>query len=226
MKNGGMEDNQIVQSLQQRGVSPREINDALNQAQIKKAVMGGDNQDNTQMQPSIMQTPLPEYGSGEGEQNQGFYAPQTQEVSPQGYSSPAAGGYSQQNYESYAPYNPSSGGMDTETMIEIAEQVFAEKISNIQRQLQELNEMKSLTQARIENVSIRLRKIETIIDKLQITILEKIGSYGQDLGSIKKEMSMIEESFSNIIPSARKHEEISYLPKKTEKKSQGRISKK
>ena len=40
MKQQGFADNDIVNSLQQRGVSPSEINDALNQSKIKSAVAG------------------------------------------------------------------------------------------------------------------------------------------------------------------------------------------
>src|SRR3989344_7907181 len=72
LKNQGYSDQQIISGLRQQGVSPREINDALSQAQIKMAVSPGrryrnQNQmpdDNTEeqeamqgMQPSIMQNP-------------------------------------------------------------------------------------------------------------------------------------------------------------------------
>jgi hypothetical protein len=41
--------------------------------------------------------------------------------------------------------------------------------------------------------------MENVFDKLQITILEKIGSYGQNLENIKKEMEMMQNSFSKIV---------------------------
>ena len=41
--------------------------------------------------------------------------------------------------------------------------------------------------------------MESIIDRLQASILEKIGSYGQDLDSMRKEMSMMQNSFGKMI---------------------------
>ena len=38
------------------------------------------------------------------------------------------------------------------------------------------------------------------MDKLQLAILNKIGSYGKTLESIKKEMSMMQDSFGKALP--------------------------
>ena len=40
MKSQGMSDQQIIQTLQQQGIPPKDIQDALGQAQIKTAVAG------------------------------------------------------------------------------------------------------------------------------------------------------------------------------------------
>ena len=85
-------------------------------------------------------------------------------------------------------------------MIEIAEQVFAEKIRKIQKQLEDLNEFKTLADTKLTHATNRLRRIEETIDKLQMAILEKVGSYGRGLDSIKKEMSMMQDSFSKTLP--------------------------
>jgi len=52
MKEQGIPDNQIANKLQEQRVSPKEINDALNQSKIKNAVS-----DTEGMQPSIMNAP-------------------------------------------------------------------------------------------------------------------------------------------------------------------------
>ena len=85
-------------------------------------------------------------------------------------------------------------------MIEIAEQVFAEKMRKMQKQLEDLNEFKTLAETKLTNTTNRLKRIESTIDKLQIAILEKVGSYGRGLDSIKKEMSMMQDSFSKTLP--------------------------
>lgn len=188
LKNQGMGDEQIINTLQQQGVSPNEINTALSQAQIKNAVTAEQAQAG-QEQYAPAQTPM------------------TQEIQPtqDQYAQPEAQGYTPQ--EEYYPqegydqgYPPQQGaGFDSDTIIEIAEQVFTEKIKKIEKQLNELNEFKTLTQTKVQNIDERLKKIETMIDKLQITILEKIGSYGQNIESIKKEMGMMQNSFGKMI---------------------------
>ena len=195
MKNQRIPDEEIVSKLQEQGVSPREINDALNQSQIKNAVY------EEETMPG--QPPTPE------EQNKGDYLPQNQEMpelprtnqetySPQTQEySPEQGNYSQDNYG-----YPQETGVDSNTMIEISEQVFSEKIKKIQKQVEILNEFKTLGMTKIDNTSDRLKRIETTIDKLQIAILEKIGSYGENIEGIKKEMSMMQDSFGKVVNQA------------------------
>lgn len=192
MKNQGYSDQDVINELSQQGVSPREINDALKQAQIKNAVSGTDQG----MQPSMMEggeeipapsanqyqpatqeqtyAPAPEQAYAPQEQQQQYYAPEA-----------AVGGY--------AP------GIDTDTVMEIADQIFSDKIKKVQTQMDATSQAAILLQTKFDNLSERLKKIETIIDKLQISILEKIGSYGQNLENIKDEMSMMQDSFSKMV---------------------------
>ena len=75
MQNQGIPNEDIVRNLQEQGISPKEINDALSQAQIKSAVSSE------------------QYGVPSPE---GMYSPSTQEANPpnvdvsQEYSSPLA----------------------------------------------------------------------------------------------------------------------------------------
>ena len=104
-------------------------------------------------------------------------------------------GYMPQQEEGYS----TSGIGDTDTIIEITEQVFSEKIKTIQKQVEDLNEFKVLAQTKIDNISDRLKRIELTIDRLQAEILEKVGSYGRGLEGIKKEMGMMQQSFGKIV---------------------------
>ncbi|MCK5044000.1 hypothetical protein KAR52_03305 [Candidatus Pacearchaeota archaeon] len=213
MKKQGVGDEEIVGTLQQGGISPKEINEALSQSQIKSAVGGP--QKTEEMESSIMeQTPPSPQPTQEG------YAPKTQEISEQEMYAPQSE-YAQQEYypeEGYEDY--SQEGTNTDTMIEIAEQVFSEKMKKITKQLADLNEFKTLAQVKIENSVERLKRIETIIDKLQISIIEKVGSYGQNLNSIKKEMSMMQDSFGKVVNQAVRKNHIVHQthPKKISKK--------
>jgi len=137
-----------------------------------------------------------EHDSGE------FYAPQPNEE----LEAPRYGDYSQEEYSPQEGYEESGGGnYDTNTLIEIAEQVFLEKIKKEQKQIGSLNEFATLAETRISNDHERIKKIEGIIDKLQAAILEKIGSYGKNIDSIKNEMGMMQESFEKMVPQVHEH---------------------
>jgi len=136
--------------------------------------------------------------------------------------------YMPQEYSPQQEYEPTSGISDTDTIIEITEQVFFEKIKTIQKQVEDLNEFKVLAQTKIDNISDRLKRIELNIDRLQAEILEKVGSYGRGLEGIKKEMGMMQQSFGKIVNTVaeKKHKHtpsIAHTPrhkikKKTSKK--------
>jgi hypothetical protein len=196
MKKQGSSDEEIIGTLTRQKVSPREINEALKQAQIKSAVSDLEDAD---MNPSPT---LDEAPSPQDYVPQESYAPATQkEYVPQEV------GYSQEG--SYAPAEQqeayggeyASGGVDTDTVMEIASQIFSERIKKIQLMVEENAEATIVLQSKIENISERLKKIETTIDKLQMAILDKVGSYGNNLEGIKKEMSMMQDSFSKMLSS-------------------------
>jgi len=201
MQNQGQTEGQITTTLKENGVSPQEINDALNQSRIKNAVSHEEYppqqiQKNHYTPQAREQTYVPQ------ESDEQIYVPQPieQEYIPQMEQEyvPQKTQYQpepvQQNY-----YEGSSGGgYGTDTMVEIAEQVFQEKATKMQNQLDNLNEIKTLLKSTVENISERLQRIETTIDKLQISILDKVGSYGENLNSIKKEMSMMQDSFGKM----------------------------
>lgn len=228
MKGQGMSERDIINQLSQSGVSPREINDALRQAQIKQAIS---NSDEEEMQPPMGEmSPVSDgevytpqyYKQPEYPAQQEAYPPQ-EEYAPQQeqYYTPGEG-YEQQ----YA------AGIDTDTIMEIADQVFSDKIKKVQKQLDNATEVSTLLQTKVENISERLKKIETIIDRLQIAILEKVGEYGKNLGEIKKEMSMMQDSFSKMISPSRteRRKEKEEFPneeaEEIQEKPQRKISKK
>lgn len=218
MKKQGIADEEIVNNLSSQGVSPREISDALKQAQIKNAVSSTDDMGD-EMQPSMMpegEVPSPnaeEYQPTQYQPQQNYqqdynqqYTPSVQEeYAPQQYQPQQQQYYPQENY---AP----SAGSDTDTIIEIADQLFSEKIKKFQNQIDSTSEASTLLQTKLENVSERLKKIETMIDKLQIAILEKVGSYGQNLESVKKEMSMMQDSFSKMVSPQKQTETKKQIP--------------
>lgn len=199
LKKQGMGDEQIVSNLSQQGVSPREILDALKQSQIKEAVSNYGQMDED-MQPSVIPGGEGAIPQPESAQQQYYQEPQN----PQGYAQQQYAPqeqqqqYYQQGEYEQQPYSE-AGGISADMVMEVADQVFAEKIKKVQKKLDDASEIAILLQSRTENLTERLKRIEGIIDKLQVAILEKVGSYGQNLESVKKEMSMMQESFSKVL---------------------------
>jgi hypothetical protein len=239
MKNQGVQDSEISRRLQEKGNSPRAIEDAFNQMRIKNAI-SAEYSGEEGMERSIMKAD-PEYETAPAPQtppsrepafsaaSSALYSPKTQEIEhdsgefyypqptpqqSQAYQTPqfnediqtpAYDNYNQEEYvpqEGYADNSAMGGGgaYDTDMIIEVAEQVFSEKIKKEQKQIESLNEFATLVEARITNDHERIKRVEEIIDKLQISILDKIGSYGKNLESIKNEMGMMQESFEKMVP--------------------------
>ncbi len=214
MKEQGLSEGDIITELSQQGVSPREISDALRQAQIKSAISGfGEEEASTEgMEQSVMPD---ENVPNPNDFNNQVYVPRTYEqeqYAPQETYTPAPmpSEYQQEQYYPQAEgYEQYGAGTDTNTVMEIADQIFSDRIRKIQKQVEDTAESSVLLQAKMENLSERLKKMETIIDKLQIAILEKVGSYGRNLEGVRKEMSMMQDSFSKMVSPRRAERESS-----------------
>ena len=188
LRNQGIADEQIVAQLQQQGVAPQQIQDALGQANIKNAIGGAPQGD--QMQASITEG---------GQQPPQEFAEAPMNAMPSGGGDPSQQTQYGEEYYPQEGYSDGGGGYDSQTFVEIAEQAFAEKVKPVEIQLSKLNEFMNLTKIKRENIDERLKRIEKSFDKLQMEILEKIGSYGSNLSSIKDEMEMMQDSFSKVV---------------------------
>jgi hypothetical protein len=220
MKNEGRTDEEITSALEERGVSPKEINDAFNQAKIKNAVsdedeFGPPNPPQSQNRLFQNQGVSPTQEIPEEETGEEFYSPSPQYPQQEQY-------YEEPNQQ-YQEYYPQENyyQANTDTTIEVAEQVFNEKIKKIKKQVEDLNEFKILTQTKLDNAIERLKKIENTIDRLQSAVLDKVGSYGSNLQGIKKEMSMMQDSFRKLAgkKSTHMHKPVAHAAKRKSKKS-------
>jgi len=230
MKGEGRSDEEIISALKQQGISPKEINQAINQAHIKDAV-----DDSSKKYEDVFDTPSQ---SSPGNQEDIFpqenppspsdnneYVPQPNEAfesnaaqqSNQFQSSPQQEYYSPQasyqentqytqQYDSneygggdYGGYYQGTPETSTDMLIDISEQVFDEKMGAVMKKIDDLEEFKTLAQTKIEYLSERVKKLDALMDKLQIAILEKVGSYGKNLESVKKEMSIMQDSFRKTL---------------------------
>lgn len=207
MKGQGISESEIIKNLQEEGISPKEISDALTQSQIKQAV-SSDSEEN--MQPSIMGTSLSEsadeISAPSPESQEEIYQPQMPQDNYSNFQNPlenqtyAPQEGSQEEYypqESYQDNTYAESSIDN--MIEIAEQVFIDKVKKMQNQFNELIEFKTISEMKIQDISDRLKRIEKMFDQMQISIIDKVGNYGKGLNNLKKELEMVEDSFSKVI---------------------------
>ena len=225
----GVPEKDIIRNLKQQGVSPKDIADGLSQARVKTAVssQGNESMEKSIMnaEEDYSGQDLPTEGSISDEDltpmptgippimQQMARIPLHKDVDEEYAPSPGEEQYESQQYPQqyqYQPqeYQPQDGntyqqgmisGGDTDTIIEISEQVFAERMKGAVKQIESFNEFKTLTQAKVENMSERLKRIESTIDMLQIAILEKVGVYGRNIESIRKEMDMMQDSFGKVV---------------------------
>ncbi len=198
MNQQGYTESQIINTLRQEGISPKEIYDALTQSKIKSELSQEPQEEyeTDEMKPSMIQQsqeteayPQEEYSQGYPAQAQQEYPDQSQEtaLSQQGY------------YPQYQEYQPPSPPTDIETINEIAEQIVEEKTSEIKKQISLFRNTNEETKAELERVNKRLEKLETNFNELQIAIIKKIGEYGENIKNISTEMHETQNSFSKIL---------------------------
>jgi len=222
MQKEGISDVEISTKLQNEGIPPQKINDSLNQARVKNAVSPPEQmnaeappiQPSTQappiqgMQQSIMpnsgqkneaQIPLPPLPVPEAPTGPPpapgpeVYPPQGQDQQQDSYYPETPQAYPEQDY--YAP----QGGMDTETISEIAEQVATEKLNEFKTKTGDLVSFKNTIQERVEDIDDRLKRIENSIDKLQQAIIGKIGEFGESNAMIHKDLDNLHGTVSKLM---------------------------
>ena len=268
MQKSGMTDQQISATLQSQGISPREINEAINQAKIKNAISEAEaqKQNYEEINPNQMQRPFSQENQSQYNQQsapmnpnqqedisqlrvpepndpnnqsqdqqipdttgQFNQQPQNQQIpdatgqfnqpqesimqdnnQPQSYPADMYGsqeqypdqqyyqdGYYGDDYYGDGYYNQGYAG--TETITEVAEQVFEEKFREFTKKTGDLATFKSLIEDKVENIEQRLKRIEETIDKLQHAIIQKIGEFGENTNMIKKDLENLHNTTSKLM---------------------------
>lgn len=170
MRLAGMTDDQVVLRLQEDGNSYRAISDAMSQSRIKQAV------------ESQEQEPLPPMPNEMQQQGQEYSQGYNQDPGYQQQEQP------QQQYQQQQNYDYSSGGLSSDTIMEISEQVVSEKLSDVRKKLEKMASFKTELETKTESIEDRLKRIEKIIDSLQASVLRKVGDYVTNVEDIKKEL--------------------------------------
>lgn len=188
MKQQGVSDAQIINTLKEEGITPMEINEAISQSKIKSAIAPGN-----EMQQS-MGSPSPGQAYSQEMPQQQSYS---QEMPQQGYSQEQ---YAQQAYpqEQYAQQGYSQG-VDIETIKDISKQQVEEAFKKIKEELSSLSKMKTDVKFEMQNIENRLSQVEAVIHELQSAIIRKMGEYGEAITGISQEVRATQQSFSKIL---------------------------
>ncbi len=198
MQSEGRSEQDITNVLQGQGHSIAEIYDAFGQARIKEAVTAPLAAEQTTaaqesysaskgMQPSLLaQQNLPQESS-----------PSYQPAAPSPAQAAEYAPYAEPSYQAYPDYN-NYAAPSADTIAEIAEQIVAEKMVNVRRDMEKILDFRTMLDTKIEYLDERLKRIEKIIDRLQISILQKVGDYITNVEDIKQELVETQKSFKTL----------------------------
>ncbi len=133
--------------------------------------------------------PQPDYLANAGyNQMQGEYAPPQPSTYPeQSYQAESSGGYNSGSY--------GAGGVSTDTLNEISDQIMAEKLGPLQKKIEEALSFKNMMESRVDFMDERIKRIEKTIDRLQLSVLQKVGDYITNIEDIKHELAETQQTF-------------------------------
>lgn len=224
MKQQGKQQSEMLDFLKQRGFSDQDASNIISQAQIKEAITSPSpapeeapaeetaniNRPLEYQIPSFgmrpateelgspqapLQAPLPQEQQYQEYQE---ITPASQEESYQQEMQPPQQDYTQYptDYSQYQQY--ASPQISSDTITEIAEQIVTEKLARIRDRLEKIIDLKTVLETKLLNLDDRLQRIEKIIDRLQLSILQKVGEYVINVSDLKKELMETQKSFKSI----------------------------
>ncbi len=185
MQQQGMSDNDIIKTLKNEGISPKDISDSISQAKIKMAV----SQDTGQEYQESYSQPAPE--------PQQEYAPQ--QYAPQQYTDPNQQQYTDPNQQQYSYPDQNQSQMSIETITEIVDRIISEKLKEISQKIKPVVDFKNKAEDDINELKERLKRIELTIDGLQRAIIGKIGEFGQSNALIHKDLENLHGTVSKLM---------------------------
>ncbi|MEK6825834.1 MAG: hypothetical protein AABY00_03545 [Nanoarchaeota archaeon] len=183
MQEQGVAEQDIQKTLVSQGISEAEAREALAQSKIKEAVMNpamdvsSDNRE--EMQPSMI----------------------TKENTSPSQQSVSQSAYPEQSPEyQYPQYEPYTGNISSDVVNEVAEQIIVEKLSPLKDKIERALDFKNIIDTKVEYIDERLKRMEKTIDRLQLSVLQKVGDYMTNVDDIKNELLETQKSFKALLP--------------------------
>jgi len=119
----------------------------------------------------------------------------------QGYETAGGDSFETGPFQSYPTYE---AGTSSDVMAEITEQVVSEKLSFIQDKLERAINFRTIAETKLNSIDERLHRIERIIDRLQLSLLQKVGEFVGDVKDTKRELAENRKSFKALLAKAGK----------------------
>lgn len=104
--------------------------------------------------------------------------------------------------EMYQPYQET---LSADLITEISEQIVSERLAALQDKIEKILDMRTIVEANMINLNDRLKRMEKIVDQMQVSILKKVGEYLTDIQDVKKELEETQKSFIAIQKSKNKN---------------------
>lgn len=236
LKNAGYSDDQIINYLQQQGIKPKDILNAIKKSELRlNKKIGAEgrieeineetgNEVKENLKPSIMdkeQTiPMPSVSPSTGieqplkkEEDLPIKTPTMEAIpqptQPQQNIMPVAP-FSQETPE---PFEAVSNVYDMETIETLAEQIINERWNELIKRIGDITELKINIEGRIKEIESRLKRVENNLDKIHLLILKRQEQQEKEMHNIGKEINMLEMTFKKILKplseNIKKLEEIS-----------------
>lgn len=184
MRDQGMDNNRIIQTLQRDGYSSSQIFEAMNQADRPEVnVPPADAAENPNQSGEPEGPSQQEQASSSEEPN--FQPNYSKTVFRQPQEMPA-------NIPQYQEKSP-----ETEELIE---SIIEEKWKDIAKDINKVVEWKNRTEQKISLIEQEFSDLKTNFDKLHQAVLGKIGEYDKNILNVGAEVKAMEKVFSKVLP--------------------------
>lgn len=186
MRDQGIDNNRIIQTLQRDGYSSSQIFEALNQADMKPASGPSSGQDNTDQNQPPQQQPQQPSQPQASDQNSGGYQPD----------------YSQSSFKQpeQTPPNVPSYQQRSPQVEELIESIIDEKWNDLVKDINKIVNWKNQMESRINSLEKDFSNLKEDYDKLHQAVIGKVSEYDKHILNVGAEVEAMEKVFSKVLP--------------------------
>jgi predicted RNA-binding protein with RPS1 domain len=190
MRRYGYSDDQIIAYLQQQGISPKDIFDAINKLKVPA-------EKEKEEMPSIMEAPAPTPTPTPTPTPIPTPTAPPAPTAPAPTAAPAI--IPTVPFSQEAPSIQVPTGYDVEALEAMIEGIIGEKWEILKRRIADIEELRKQIEAKILSIEERMKRVELNLDKIYLAILKRQDEQVKEIKAVGKEIDMLEEAFSKIL---------------------------